>query len=64
MILWAYAGLSGAIVSSFVFMAWIVGVPANGLVQLAAVTSSVLLAGAMLANLTATVFRRRPPHSP
>ena len=64
MIWWAYAALSGAIVVSFVFLAWIVGVPTNGLAQLAVVTSSVMLAGAMLANFAATAFRKRPPHSP
>ncbi len=58
MIWWAYAGLSGAIVSSFVFVAWIVGVPANALVQLAVATASVMLTGAMLASLAAIMFRR------
>jgi uncharacterized membrane protein YeaQ/YmgE (transglycosylase-associated protein family) len=64
MIWWAYAGLSGAIVSSFVFLAWIVGVPANALAQLAIATASVMLIGAMIASLAAAAFRRRPPHSP
>lgn len=63
MIWWAYAGLSGAIVSSLVFVAWIVGVPANALVQLAVASSSVMLIGAMVASLTAAAFRRRPRHS-
>jgi hypothetical protein len=63
MIWWAYAGLSGAIVLSLVFIAWIVGVPANALMQLAVATASVMLIGAMVVSLTAAAFRRRPRHS-
>jgi uncharacterized membrane protein YeaQ/YmgE (transglycosylase-associated protein family) len=62
MIWWAYAGLSGAIVSSLVFVAWIVGVPASALAQLAIATASIMLIGAMVVTLAAAAFRRRPRH--
>ena len=60
MIWWAYAGFSGSIVMSLVMVAWTIGVPSNAIMQLAVATSSMLLGGAMLANLC-TIVLRRPP---
>ncbi len=57
MILWAYAGLSGAVVGSIVLMAWIIGVPQNALVQIATTSASVMLGAAMLANIAVIMFR-------
>ena len=57
MIWWAYAGLSGAVVGSVVLMAWIIGVPQHALMQIATTTASVMLGGAILANIAAIMFR-------
>ena len=62
MIWWAYAGLSGAILSSIVLTVWLIGAPASALVQIATTTASVMLAGAMIANIAAIMVRnsKRP----
>jgi len=62
MIWWAYAGLSGAIVSSVVLTTWLIGAPASALVQIATTTASLMLAGAMIANIATIMVRgsKRP----
>jgi len=57
MVWWAYAGLSGAVVGSVVLMAFIIGVPQSALVQIATATASVMLGGAMLANIALVMLR-------
>ena len=57
MIWWAYAGLSGAVVASIVLVAFLIGVPQNALVQIATTAASVMLGGAMLANIAAILMR-------
>jgi hypothetical protein len=62
MIWWAYAGLTGTIVLSLVLVAWIVGVPANGLMQLAIATTTLMLVTGMLVSLAVVAVRRRRHH--
>ena len=59
MIWWAYAGLSGAIIFSLLSTAWMIGMPADGLVTLVIHASLVMLALAMIANILGMVFRRQ-----
>jgi hypothetical protein len=55
----AYAGLSGSIVFAIVLVAWIVGVPVEGIAKLAFNSALALLGFGVLVNVCAVALRRR-----
>jgi len=59
MIWWGYAGLSGAIISSLVLIALIIGVSTESILALVANTGAALLAVGMLVHLCVIALRNR-----